>query len=172
MKAKKRRESPKHRDFFIPYTDAGDGAANQHIAVWSALKADRSQRDILLASVMSHMLPASPSDYVDDVKWLCKEATKLEDLRNDATHAPLFAHRKMGGEFVVQPSVSFGNVRAKKLTDRGDLLAELRRGRDVAVQLAEYAVAIADAMRHFQAGEYGEWPERPILPPKPTKKVT
>jgi hypothetical protein len=38
--------------------------------------------------------------------------------------------------------------------------------------LAEYAVAIADAMRHFQAGECDEWPERPTLPPKATKKVT
>src|SRR5580704_7160746 len=49
----------------------GGGYSNQFLAVWHALKSDRSQRDILLAATESHMNPAYSPQFVSDIKWLC-----------------------------------------------------------------------------------------------------
>ncbi len=154
---------------FLFLVTMGDEVANQNIAVWSALKSDRSQRDILLAATKNNTFPAIPIEFVSDVDWLCKEVNRLEDLRNDATHAPLYAHRRINGEFLVLPATGFGNARAAKLIDK-DILAEFRFGRDVAGLLAQFTVEIADGLRHILAGEIHEWPSRPKLPPKPPRK--
>lgn len=52
----------------------GNGPANQHIAVCSALKSDRAQRNNLLAAVENHMMSASPSSHIEHGEWLRNQA--------------------------------------------------------------------------------------------------
>jgi hypothetical protein len=89
-------------------TIMGGGVVNQHLAVWHALKADRAQRDILLAAAKNNIRGAIPVQFDDDIKWLCSRADTLEDLRNDAMHSPLWGYQPHPGTIVVMPRTGLG----------------------------------------------------------------
>ena len=141
-------------------TAMGGGAVNQFLAIWHALKNDRAQRDVLSASVTSNFMSAVPTKYVSDVTWLCKMADVLEEERNNALHAPLWAP---SDSTKVEPYTALGHVRAKKLANK-DTLFEFRWCRDRANALAIFAAQIDEALVSFGAGKMRSWPERPPWP--------
>lgn len=136
----------------------GGGQVDQFLAVWHALKTDRSQRDILLAAAKNVYRGMPPPTYLEDIEWLCAKAELLEDARNNALHSPLVAHQRISGEISVHPIVGLGHIRAKRLFDK-DLLKEFRWCRDRAVSLAEFASAMT---RPFS--DTRPWPKRPSWP--------
>jgi hypothetical protein len=139
----------------------GGGMVNQFLAVWSAIKSDRAQRDMLVAALKSKIdLHPLHSKMSDDVIWICGQANTLEDLRNDAIHSPLWGS-PAGKGASVQPLATFGNVRASKLLNK-NLLAEFRWCRDSATRLRDFAMKI-DAALSGRA----PWPDRPKLPARP-----
>ena len=76
-------------------TVMGSGYVNQFLAVWHAVKSDRSQRDILMASISSHRnFPDDQRKRLQtEIEWICARANALEDMRNDALHSPLWSVR-------------------------------------------------------------------------------
>jgi hypothetical protein len=136
-----------------------DPRSGQLLAIWHALKSDRSQREILLAAVKNHLWPAYPTKFEDDVKWICNRADSLEDARNDALHSPLWAFERGSRETIVMPIVGLGHVRATKLFDK-NLLSEFRRCRDTTLILTRFAGEIDEALSNWHL----PWPDRPKLP--------
>ncbi len=142
---------------------------NVALCAWYAIKSDRAQRQMLLAVVneLSERLVEPSKDEWEGIKWLIKEAEKLEDRRNDAIHSPLvfigdsplWARAKIAIPGV-KPATFLGNPRAAKLDKKADLLAEFRWCRDMATTLADYAhlleIALSDAQK--------PWPDKPKLP--------
>jgi hypothetical protein len=118
-------------------TTMGGGNSGQFLAIWHALKSDRSQRDILLVAAnadIHHGIPeATYQKLKESVKFLCKTATKLEDLRNDALHCPLF-----GSSAGIQPLTGLGHVRANKLAAKNNLLDDFRWCRDCTLVLTQH----------------------------------
>src|SRR5262249_5331412 len=109
-----------------------------------------------------------------DLRWLLAELNKLEDLRNDAIHAPLasFDHpmwRLVGRAEGIAPDDIHGNRRAAKLRNR-DLLYEYRYCRDTAIILRGFAEAIRNAWGYTEPD--ARWPSRPKLPNRGQKKGT
>jgi hypothetical protein len=147
----------------------GGGYANRFLAVWHAIKSDRTQRNVLIAAVKSDTnRPASDSRHnvlIAEIQWVCGQANTLEDLRNDALHSALFGPAEIEGKVSVIASTGLGHVRAKKLEGK-DLLVEFRRFRDTADTLSNYVMAIDQALQNGQT-----LPERPKLPPRAGTKV-
>lgn len=148
---------------------------------WQALKVDRSKREMLSAAIgILH-----PHDtrrlakLAPDVTWLVKETNSLEDIRNDAIHAPLrLWHRQEDdGKHVsgVEAARLFANRRARKLAEK-DILAEFRWCRDMALVLRDFA---RDLQESFQLGAISEsppdwqraWPDKPKLPVRKATKT-
>ena len=139
----------------------GAGVSNQYLAIWHSIKSDRAQRDLLTAAVQSDPRGAYPMGYVEDITWLCRQATSLEDARNDALHSPIWAYQDAPDRVTVRPVIGLGHVRAKKLFDKGDLLSQFRWCRDTAIVLAEYALAMDASL---SSDHMKTWPDRPELP--------
>jgi hypothetical protein len=137
----------------------GGGYANQFLAIWHALKADRVQREILLAAVKKDYNSARPVKFLEDIEWLCKKADEVEEARNNALHSPLWADRRNEGVPVVVPATGLGHVRAQKLLGK-DLLVEFRWCRDAAITLRVFAADIDATMSEFPT----PWPDRPKWP--------
>jgi len=137
----------------------GGGIANQFLAVWHALKADRAQRDILLAAARTNIRGPQPVKFIKDIEWVCKQADALEDKRNDALHSPLWGYKR-GAHTTILPMAGFGHVRATKLFEKKDLIKEFRWCRDSAIILRDFAEAIDWALADYNR----LWPERPSLP--------
>ncbi|HXW26304.1 MAG TPA: hypothetical protein VEK73_16285 [Xanthobacteraceae bacterium] len=135
----------------------GKGPANQHLAVWHALKMDRAQREILLAAAKSNTWGAVPVTLIEDIEWICGRADVIEDARNDSLHSPLWADERNPASAIVKPVTFLGHVRAGKLFDK-DLLTEFRWCRDAAMALDDYAIGIADSL--FDPMK--PWPDRPV----------
>jgi hypothetical protein len=135
----------------------GGGFANQFLAVWHALKSDRSQRDILSAAVSAGLVQGGPPQLLDDVTWICKQADALEDTRNTALHSPLWGSQWQS-ETRIQPLLGLGHVRAGRLAGK-NLLVEFRWCRDAATVLRNFAMEIDVALSRGSA-----WPIRPTLP--------
>lgn len=143
-------------------TIMGGGYSNQFLAVWHVLKADRAQRDILVVAakeINGHTI-AINKKLADDVKWLCGQADRLEDTRNDALHSPLFGSGRKRAERTVTPITGLGHIRAQKLADTKNVLKHFEWCRDSAMALTEYC---RDLDRAF-AERKNTWPDRPKLP--------
>jgi hypothetical protein len=125
-------------------------------AVWNSQKADRTQRDMLKAlidlDVLDHCLRP---EIRKEIGWILERATSLEDLRNDAIHAPLL--EETDGK--VYAWYQLGNTRAKKLAKK-DLLNEFGWFYDTIIVLREYAAKLERIM--WNSSE--PVPVRPDLP--------
>jgi hypothetical protein len=99
----------------------------------------------------------------DDVRLLLAEVGKLEDLRNDAIHSPLFFAPNSiygsKGEKVV-PASWLLNPRASSLAKRADLLSAFRYCRNAAIILSDFAREMDFAL----VNQGKPWPDRPRLP--------
>ena len=126
-------------------------------ATWHAISSDRMQREVLIATVnVSEFLEVFPS-LQEDIRWLCDNAKKLEDFRNDALHSPFWLGAKGKAEFM--SLTIFGHIRAKKL-DGKNMLKDFKWCRDTSVVLSDFAWQIA---RCVPGPNNVPWPERPKL---------
>jgi hypothetical protein len=144
----------------------GDTFDYAALNVWHAIRADRSQRQMLRAAVNNSPIDWQRPTLKDDVKWMLKEADKIEDTRNDAIHSPLFAvDNSLYGmtstsNEPIAPAWWLFNPRAAKLSKRQNLLHEFRYCRDAAIVLSDYARGIDRALINPQR----PWPDRPRMP--------
>ena len=144
----------------------GGGYVGPFLGIWHALKVDRAQRDILLGATKSRVAPIYQSQTSDwqkrimgDVEWLCGQADKLEDARNDALHSPFWAAKETSGKTTIVPVTGLGHVRARKFQGK-NVLFELRWCRDATTVLRNFAMEIEHALKDYRR----PWPDRPRLP--------
>ena len=152
----------------------GGGNIGPLMAIWQNISNDRMQRNVLSSlagEVFNDVTPfitgKNGRTYSDkryeEIKWICDEATKIEDFRNNAIHSPLWGANRIGGRYIV-PLTGFGHTRANKLPEN-DLLLALRANRDKITALRNYATEIDQFLSNG-----GTWPRRPKWPPaRPTK---
>ncbi len=151
----------------------GDAFDYQALHVWHSIKSDRSQREMLKAAVDSSSPKWSRTEFRKDVKWLLKEATKIEDARNDAVHSPLIAVDNSFYNLVfkkkepVAPAWNSFNPRAAKLRKKENLLNEFRYCRDASIVISDFARDVHRALINPQL----PWPDRPRLPSRTKKSV-
>ena len=122
-------------------TVMGGGFVNPPLAIWNALKSDRSQRDILLAAAKAALMNGGSQKFAEEIEWICKRADVLEDSRNDALHSPLWGTPRGTAAPVVSPAVGLGHLRANKLLGK-NLLAEFRWCRECSAMLRDYATEL------------------------------
>ena len=142
----------------------GGGISNQFLAVWHAISNDRAQRGMLEAAAREPLrLGQDLWDIIsNEVHWINVEATKIEDIRNDALHSPLWGYQRGEKETIIIPVAGLGHRRAKKLQEaKRGLLAEFRYCRDAALILTDY---VKDIEEFLGARGPRTWPERPSLP--------
>jgi hypothetical protein len=139
-------------------TAMGGGFVNPFLAIWNALKSDRSQREILLAAAKATLVNGGSQKLAEEIDWICKRADTLEDSRNDALHSPLWGAPRGPGAPIVSPVVGLGHVRANKLLGK-NLLTEFRWCRECSTVLRDYATELDFA---FCRGR--PLPDRPKLP--------
>jgi hypothetical protein len=100
-----------------------------------------------------------PANIRAEVKWVLKNATNLEEVRNNALHS-LLLNSHDGTVFSWH---QLGNKRAEKLANK-DLLKEFGWFYDTIIVLREYAEILSDAI-----GRPNEsLPGRPSLPNRGT----
>lgn len=143
---------------------------------WGLISSDRQKR-ILLEGLADHLGEARHRKFptlADDLKFLAKCGTRLEDKRNDVIHAPILALRNALAAGLL--GQEYGEVVANTLNHRGrklagpasrsgrELLATIRLYRDYATALSVYAEAIRFAWIAREAGRRRAWPKRPPLP--------
>jgi len=156
-------------------TIAGDVFEENLIAVWHSAQSDRAKRAMLEALVKNlgwKEKRVNPKAEID-LKWLLGELNSLEDIRNNAIHAPLasFSHpswRLVGVPAGIAPDDIRGNRRASKLKGK-NLLREYRYCRDATIILRDFAEQIADAWGYTEPDP--SWPKRPSLPNKGDRKA-
>jgi hypothetical protein len=141
----------------------GGGFVNPVIAIWNALKSNRSQRDVLLAAAKSTLINGGSQKLAEEIEWICKRADALESGRNDALHSPLWGAIRGPGAPIVSPVLDLGHARANKLLGK-NLLAELRRCRECSTLLRDYATKL-----DFAICRGTPLPARPKLPPRPSQ---
>jgi hypothetical protein len=142
---------------------------SQCIAIWQAAQLDRPKRQLFRAALL-HLEPISEKRRPllrSEFEWLLNQADELEDVRNNAVHAPLMQYERelewpddtsrIPG--TVYPNIHLQNPRAKRLAKK-DLLSEYRWCRDVAQVLALYSYDLVRAYAHKEI----VWPNRPRLP--------
>jgi hypothetical protein len=124
-------------------------------AIWNSLKSDRAQREALKSlvelAILGHHLPMATKT---EILWVLERADRLEDLRNDALHAPLYGD---GGTVFAWHQL--GNKRAKKLEGK-NLLKEFSYFYDTTVVLREYTEKLSANLR----SPNDPLPNRPKLP--------
>lgn len=151
---------------------------------WQSLKMDRPKRDMLTAAIgvlHPHDIRRLPK-LVPDVEWLIKEANSLEDIRNNAIHAPLrqWHAQAEDGKNVsgVEAARLFANRRARQLARKQDILAEFRWCRDMALTLRDFARDLQESfslgtnLTDEQQDGRRTWPDRPKLPVRKATKTT
>ena len=157
----------------------GGGWVNRPLALWHSIRNDLGKRQMLKAAI-EEIPPSeigSRTKIVEEIKWILTNTNKLEGLRDDAVHTPLYFWPKpgveisVGGEPVkrmVQGYETFGNRRAQRINEsKSNFLADLRHGYNRLVILRDYAFALDIAW----SNERLPWPDRPQLPnPSPKKK--
>jgi len=157
---------------------AGDVVRYTALRVWHAVKSDRSQRDMLKASINHQTVDWGRPKFVEDANWLLARVESLETTRNDAIHSPLFhTERSLYGtafgasspDEKIAPAAWLFNPRATSLARRGHLLNELRYCRDYAIKLSDFARAIDSAL--VNRGTAKVWPDRPSIPKRGKQKV-
>jgi hypothetical protein len=131
------------------------------LAIWNAIKSDRSQRDILEATAKVSV--AHDQNAMSDVLWLLEQANARATDRNDAVHTAFFFETGDDGNIRPVPDALSNPGRLQRLTD-DDLPTLFARHRDDLTALYRYADKLTD---HFvpTAGEQPAWPERPQLRP-------
>jgi len=151
----------------------GGGNIDPAMAIWHAIKVDRTQRDILKASVKAKTSPIQAGTtkktrdrITDDVEWLCDRIDRLEDTRNNVAHSPFWGTGSFGQVFIA-PLTGLGHVRAKKLEGK-NILAELEWCRDATITLRNFAMEMDYAMSDYKR----TWPDRPKLPTRPAQGRT
>jgi hypothetical protein len=139
------------------------------MALWHALKSDRSQRDLLDAAARTATLDEAWAEMFPNaeqgVLWLVKQVNILAERRNDAIHAPCSI---VPGEPDLEIfAVSFfSNPRAKNL-----------RGKDILQEFSWYEQSAGTLRRHARelqaalADARLPWPERPQLPTQGQKNA-
>ncbi len=151
----------------------GGGWVDRPFGVWFSAQYDRPRRAMLRAAVDTttakdqHQFPK----LLNDVKWILNEADKLEDIRNNVIHAPLFSIRdsveaKAMNLPLVWADTLFGNPRAKNIEDRV-LLLEFRWLRDMALCLRDFTSLVEEAATDPKR----PWPGRPSPPIRPQKRT-
>jgi len=131
-------------------------------AIWQKITNDRMQRNVLVAVAKEATLALASGAQFEDIKWLCDQATNLEDFRNDALHSPLWGIGTQAGPDIA-PVTGLGHPRATKLYGK-DLLAEFRLCRDSITTLRNYAMQIDECLQR----RHGVWPKRPKMPRRPS----
>lgn len=162
------------------------------VGIWNSSVYDRPKREMLRGI----MVPLVTSDFLEfsnfeeDIRWILDEADRIEEIRNNAVHAPLIHNynefdvspmypasqdrRKYKTVFVgagkIIPNVLMSNRRALRIAKRhsDDLLRELRWARDASAVLRDFALRIAWALLY----EPAPWPRRPSLPGRGQKNPT
>lgn len=158
--------------FSVPFVPGGDFFDESALHIWSSIKSDRSQRDMLkaLANHLSDDWRRNFPKLSDELIWIMDRIGELENSRNDAIHSPLMKasglvgillrrHRPTTTELIRPNSFSF-NPRAISLQKRESILDEFYYCRDRAIVLREYATSI---VRSVLSPDH-TWPERPKLP--------
>jgi hypothetical protein len=146
----------------------GGGQVNHFFAVWYAVKNDRAQRDMLLASAkvdISNLSSWSPK-MLDEITWIYGKCNEVEEVRNNALHSPLILMRRGPDERIVEPAYHMGHERAIKLARKQNLMVELRWCRNAATVLSQYTYEIDGAME----GRGSLWPDRPRWPTREETK--
>ena len=132
------------------------------MAIWNSSKSDRAQRDMLESLINLRVINYDlRPEMRQELKWVLTEATKLEELRNNAVHAPLL--EESNGKVIAWHQL--GNRRAKGLAGK-ELLKEFNWFYDTILVLREYAAVLERIM--WNANE--SLPPRPKLPNKSTRK--
>jgi hypothetical protein len=129
------------------------------LAIWNAVKNDRTQREIVRATA-KEALTGTPSAY-DAIKWILDRADVFEEHRNNALHSPLTFMIDADGPQLSSKWLS-GNPRAMKLKDK-DLLNEFAWYGRSANKLAVYVQRIS---LHLKDPAQFPMPERPTMPAK------
>jgi hypothetical protein len=104
-------------------TVMGGGFANQFLAVWHAIRNDAAQRAILLAAAKDSFGYASDvgAKVFSEIEWINGQARRVEDIRDDALHSPLWGFDQR--EPPVVPMTGLGHLRAQRLLE-----ADVKRG--------------------------------------------
>jgi hypothetical protein len=135
-------------------------------AVWHAVPHDRTQRAMLLAA--AEALYASEHKVRQEIKWLVDRTDEMGDQRDSVVHAPLAILHTDTFEYF--PHWISGHGRAVKLQKslKGrKLLDELKRYRDKAGLLCNYAINIITCINVRQCDEQfliDTFLQRPELP--------
>ena len=152
----------------------GGGNVGKFLAIWHAIKVDRTQRDILLAAARADQFPGFESypRLVPDLEWMCDKAHKVEGARNDALHSPLWGSQRGPGSTLVIPLTGLGHVRAQKLMAK-DLLTDFHWCRDASQVLTGFARELDIAMTEFGLAwpDRPDWRDRPKAPPRVARQV-
>lgn len=138
--------------------------------MWNALANDRAKREVLKAAAACFKNRKAAAD----IKWILERCQELEDDRNNAIHAPLWApYVKDTDAREVQANSSTGNRRASRLEGK-NILKEYRRLRDAAILLGDFCYAIAAVLFEDEIGfsEHSPWPDRPRLPDRGGPKIS
>ena len=150
--------------------------------IWSSSLYDRPKRSMLealLSPLVVDDFIAFP-DFLEDIKWILSETDKIEEIRNNAVHAPLkmdlrpgvtVDHFLHGKAFVVAPNVEMKNIRELRLLQKHPgqitLLKEVRWARDASALLRDFTQRIVWAL----TDDEHPWPRRPSLPNRGQKKT-
>lgn len=165
-------------DLAINADETGDMGSAQYkrlyrlaATTWNSVGFDRPKREMLkdvLASLSAPAIRQFPN-LRTDVTWILKEATSLEDSRNDLIHSPVGVDYWTGAKdpsrltpFVV-PRIYGGNHRALKLMEK-DLRTELEYCRDMAMTLRRFTSDVSSHISFLNAEPQPPWPTRPPLP--------
>jgi len=125
-------------------------------AMWNALKSDRAQRDILTALIELNAISYNINKKLrDEIEYVLKETTNLEELRNNLLHSPVLDEKG-----IVFAWYHLGNRRAKGLAGK-DVLFEARYFYDSAIILREYTEKL---IRVLEQEPGYSLPGRPSLP--------
>jgi hypothetical protein len=114
-----------------PPPQEGDSVNYTPLWVWSSIRSDRSQREMLKAVVAHPQTQWQRESLLKDVNWLLDEFQSLESIRNNAIHSPLVSVDKSlyGSSFSnekIAPVWWLFNPRARSLSERANLLSQFR----------------------------------------------
>lgn len=141
---------------------------NVGYAIWHAVQADSSQRQ-MLAALIDARLPKT-SRVTKSLLWAKEKADKLATLRNDAAHmASAFQTDSKPYRLVPNPLGNAPN-RTERLKGVSDLITHFRAVKGDLIQLAGYVHALFFKIA-LPSGPY-PWPRRPTMKslPKATKR--
>jgi hypothetical protein len=157
----------------------GGGWVNRPLALWHAVRNDVAKRRMLRVAV--NEVPdgdlGSRTKLKKEIEWILSLADKLEGVRDDAAHTPLYYYPAVEGDNPLAKIIAsgiladtiMGNERALRINrERKNLVAEFEYARRRIVILRDYAMAIDWAWGYEQL----PWPDRPKLPDPPPARLT